>query len=125
MREHRCGFIPVMDDGVPSRLVGVVTDRDLALHLARMDHPASQLPVAGCMTREPSTVTPDAELEDAARIMEAHGIHRLPVVGGGRLVGVLSVKDIARAAKREWASAGPHIAERQLAEILEAIATAQ
>ena len=43
----------------------------------------------------------------------------------GRLVGVLSLKDIARQARKQWARSGPNVAERQMTEILEAIAAAR
>ena len=125
MRRRRCGFLPVVDTPTGGRVVGVVTDRDLALYLAQADVPASQASVNACMTPRPAMVGPGADLEEAARIMEERAVHRLPVVEEGRLVGVLSLKDIALAARKQWAHAGPHLAERQLTEILEAIAAAQ
>jgi CBS domain-containing protein len=125
MARRRCGYVPVVDSQAARRVVGVVTDRDLALHLVRTDRPASQAPVEACMTRKPKTVGPDAELEEAATLMESLAVHRLPVVEGGRLVGVLSLKDIARQARKQWARSGPNVPERQMTEILEAIAAAR
>ena len=64
------------------------------------------------------------DLKDAAQIMGTAAVHRLPVVDQDRIVGVLSVKDIALAAHRGWSSTGSNVAERQMAEIMEAIAAA-
>jgi CBS domain-containing protein len=125
MRRRRCGFVPVVDHRATGRVVGVLTDRDIALYLTQADARASEVTVEACMTKEPRTVAPDAELEEAARIMEQHAVHRLPVVEDGKLVGVLSLKDIARAARKEWAGVGPRRAEQQMVDILEAIAAAQ
>jgi len=125
MRRRACGFLPVVDAQAAKRVVGVVTDRDIALRLGQMDLPASQVTVASCMTSDPKTTTPQTELEDAAKIMEAAAVHRLPVIEDGRLVGVLSLKDIALAARKQWAYSGPHVAERQMTEIIEAIAARQ
>ena len=125
MRSRRCGFLPVVEHHAGQRVVGVVTDRDIALHLAWADVPASQAAVSACMTAHPRTVAPDTELEEAARAMEELAVHRLPVVEDGRLVGVLSVKDIALAARKQWARAGPNIPSRQMTEIVEAIAAAR
>jgi CBS domain-containing protein len=49
----------------------------------------------------------------------------LPVVEDGKLIGILSLKDIARAARKEWAGTGPRRAEQQMVDIMEAIAAAQ
>jgi CBS domain-containing protein len=125
MRSRRCGFLPVVENHEGRRVIGVVTDRDIALHLTQADVPASRAPVKACMTANPRTVAPQTELEEAARAMEELAVHRLPVVEGGRLVGVLSVKDIALAARRQWARAGPNIPARQMTEIVEAIAAAR
>ena len=125
MRRRPCGFVPVVDGPATRRVVGVVTDRDLALYLAQADCCASEAPVSACMTREVKTVTQDAELEEVARTMEGAGVHRLPVIERGRLVGVLSLSDLALAARKEWASPGPHRAGAQLLDILEAIAAAR
>jgi CBS domain-containing protein len=125
MRERRCGFLPVIEDITSRRLVGVVTDRDLLLGLVRTNRPATELLVEACMTRGPKTIGPDDDLKDAAAVMEQAAVHRLPVVQDGRVAGVLSLKDIAAAAGRGWRSSGPNVAERQMAEILEAIAAAQ
>lgn len=125
MRRRACGFVPVVDSQDAKRVVGVVTDRDLALYLVRKNQPASQLTVEGCMTRTPRVIAPDADLEAAAALMEEFAVHRLPVVEQGRLVGVLSLRDIARVASRQWAHSGPHIVERQMTEIIEAIAAKQ
>ena len=125
MRRRRCGFVPVVESQTTKRVIGVVTDRDIVLHLGRVDRPASQVAVEACMTRDVKVTTPDADLEEAARLMEAAAVHRLPVVEEERLVGVLSLKDIALAARKQWAYSGPHIAERQMTEIIEAIAAAR
>ena len=125
MRQRRCGFVPVVDGQTTKRVIGVLTDRDIALYLTQTDVRAAQVKVEACMTKAPSTTAPEAELEEAARIMEQHAVHRLPVVEAGKLAGVLSLKDIARAARREWAGTGPRRAEQQMGDILEAIAAAQ
>ncbi len=125
MRERRCGFLPVVDDLGSRRVVGVATDRDLLLALVQANRPATEVRIDACMTREPKTIGPDADLKEAAAVMEQAAVHRLPVVDKGRLVGVLSLKDIARAAGTAWRSSGPNVAERQMAEILEAIAAAR
>ena len=124
MMQRRCGFLPVVEPGT-QRLVGVVTDRDMFRHLVATDQPASQATVAACMSRKVHTVEAEAELEEAATIMERAAAYRLPVVAAGRVVGVLSLKDIARAARKQAGALGPNPAERQMADILEAIAAAQ
>ena len=124
MASRRCGFLPVIDGPESRRVVGVVTDRDIAMHLGRHDAPASAIPVEACMSRGVCTVGPDEDLEQAVALMETGAFHRLPVVDRGCAVGVLSLKDLARVARQEWSHAGPHMVERQLAEIIEAIAAA-
>lgn len=122
MQQRQCGFLPVVESLATQRVVGVLTDRDLALHLVKVDRPASQVLVRACMAQPVTSISPDAELEEAAAAMEAIAVHRLPVVEAGRVIGVLSLKDIAREARRAWARTGPNVAERQLREIMEAIA---
>lgn len=125
MRRRRCGFVPIIDSQATQRVIGVLTDRDIALYLTQIHAWATGVKVEACMTKEPKTVSPEAELEEAARIMEQYAVHRLPVVANGKLVGVLSLKDIARAAQKEWAGIGPRRAEQQMVDIMEAIAAAQ
>lgn len=125
MLRRNCGFVPVVEDQKTRRVIGVVTDRDIALHVVRADCRPSELPVQACMTRAPKVISPDAELDEAAEAMQAAAIHRLPVVEGGVLVGVLALKDIAGAARAEWASPGDHKTERQVSDIVEAISTAR
>lgn len=125
MRRRNCGFVPIVESQSTKRVIGVVTDRDVLLYLTAVDRAPSHVPVKACMTTAVEFVAPSAGLEDAARIMERAAIHRLPVVEDGRLVGILSLKDIALAARKQWAYAGPHVAERQMTEIVEAIAAAR
>jgi CBS domain-containing protein len=125
MRRRNCGFVPVIDSRLARHVIGVVTDRDLALYLATVDRVADEVPVSECMHRPPTTIRPDASLEEAAMLLEQCAIHRLPVVEHGRLIGVFSLKNVARQARSERPLSGQHDVERQLAEIVEAIAIAQ
>ena len=126
MRRRNCGFVPIVDNQATKRVIGVVTDRDVAIYLTKVNRPADQVRLEACMTRDVKTILPDASLEQAARLMETAAIHRLPVVDGeGRLIGVLSLKDIAVAADRRWAYAESRTAEQKLGEIIEAIASAR
>jgi acetoin utilization protein AcuB len=99
MKARRIRHLPVVD--ASSRLVGIVTDRDLrqvAFHPGSGGPatPAS-LPVERVMTAAVMTVHPDTELRDAARIMHEQKIGALPVVEHGRVVGILTEVDLLRA----------------------------
>ncbi len=125
MRRRQRGFLPVVDSLTTKRVIGVVTARDILLHLVRLNRPASQVTVKVCMTAAPTTISSEADLEDAVRVMKEAALHRLPVVDRGKLVGVLSLQDIALSVRRQWAYVGPHVTEQHVTEIIEAIAVAR
>jgi CBS domain-containing protein len=108
MREEDCGFIPVVRE---DEVVGVVTDRDLVLRVMA-DGPAGipAVPVSDVMTRSVWSVGADEPIEAAAHQMAEHGVRRLPVVDGGRLVGILSSGNLEQALHAE----GPSAAEATL-----------
>jgi CBS domain-containing protein len=90
MNWRQVGALPVLDG---QRLVGIITERDLTAALAEDADPATT-PVSDYMTPAPEVLRPDSELADAAHRMLDLGIRHLPVVRGGRLVGVLSMRDV-------------------------------
>ncbi len=95
MRDEDVGSLPVVHQ---DRLVGVVTDRDIAVRVVAEGRDAST-PVAEVASDHPVTVDPLADLEQALQLMAEHQVRRLPVVDGGRLVGVIAQADIARLGK--------------------------
>ena len=92
------GSLPVVDG---TRLVGMVTDRDLVIHVLAKDLDPHKIPVADVCSDDPVTVTPDAALDDALQRMAKDQVRRLPVVEDGRLVGILAQADVARVAHPE------------------------
>ena len=93
MASHDIGALPIVEG---ERLVGIVTDRDLVLRvLASRKDPRSVRLGDIATSRELATVTPDTQLHDARALMGERRIRRLPVVKDDRLVGVLSLGDVA------------------------------
>jgi CBS domain-containing protein len=94
MKQEDCGAIPVVEGG---RLVGIVTDRDIVIRgVAAGTDPKTQR-VSTVMSADPVTVGPDDDVSDAEQVMADRQIRRLPVVEGGRLVGIIVTAQIARA----------------------------
>ncbi|BDG35020.1 CBS domain-containing protein [Saccharococcus caldoxylosilyticus] len=91
MRDLNVGAIPVVDHG---RLIGMITDRDLVVRGIAEKRPGSTQ-VTEVMSDQLITVTPDASVQEAAEQMARHQIRRLPVVENGRLVGIVSLGDLA------------------------------
>ncbi|MCW5891234.1 MAG: CBS domain-containing protein [bacterium] len=100
MARHRINQLPVVTDG---RLVGIVTDRDLrdafpsVFELAAGGGPSADpetIPVEDLMATTVVTLPPDAQVADAARIMRRERIGAMPIVAGGRLVGMLTRSDV-------------------------------
>jgi CBS domain-containing protein len=96
MRDNDCGSIPVVESEQSSKLVGTVTDRDLAVRgLAEGKGP--ETPVRDLMTPSPITSGPDDEVETVREVMVARMVRRVPVVDErGILVGIVAQADIAR-----------------------------
>jgi CBS domain-containing protein len=93
MRQLDVGVLPVCDG---DDLVGMITDRDIAIRaVADSRHPATTM-VREVMTAGTVTVFDDQDVDDAVHIMEEHQIRRAPVVNRDqRLVGIVSLGDIA------------------------------
>lgn len=90
--EQRISGAPVVD--AEGRLLGVITEYHL-LKIASFPSLQDQT-VAELMTKAVWVITEDAELADAAELLSKHRIRRLPVVDHGRVVGVVSRRDIIR-----------------------------
>jgi CBS domain-containing protein len=95
MKEHDCGSIPVVENQEKRRLVGTVTDRDLAIRgLAAGKGP--ETPVRQLMTIAPITSAPEDEVETVREVMIARRVRRVPVVDrNGAVVGIVAQADIA------------------------------
>jgi CBS domain-containing protein len=93
MASHDIGALPIV---AGERLVGIVTDRDLVLRvLAARKDPREVRLLDVATTRDVTMVSPDAQLCDARALMGELRIRRLPVVKDDRLVGMLSLGDVA------------------------------
>jgi len=98
MRDENIGFMPVLD--LEKQVVGVVTDRDLALRVLAEDLPPTT-PVGDVMTRDVRICRPDDDLRTAEAKMASTRKSRLVVADEqGRCVGVISLSDIAQADSR-------------------------
>ena len=93
MRDLDVGAVPVCDG--QHRLVGVITDRDIALRVAAEGCDSAATEVKDVMTRDPIACDVDSRLSDVAGVMEKFQIRRVPIVDQGYLVGIVSVADLA------------------------------
>ncbi|NLG52437.1 MAG: CBS domain-containing protein [Clostridiales bacterium] len=94
LQRHNVGSLPVCaQDG---RLRGIVTDRDIVLRCVASESPPEETRVREIMTRGVVSVTPDDDVREAAHLMAAEQIRRLPVVENNRVIGMLSIADMAR-----------------------------
>jgi CBS domain-containing protein len=96
MRDNDCGSIPVVENITSRRLIGTVTDRDLAVRgIANGKGP--QTIVRELMTPDPISCVPEDEIEDLRQVMIEQPVRRVPVVDtDGRLVGIVAQADLAR-----------------------------
>lgn len=92
------GSLPVVRG---EKVVGMVTDRDLVIHVLAKDLDPHLVPVSEVCTESPVTIGPDDELDAALQRMAKDQVRRLPVIDSGRLVGILAQADVARTADPE------------------------
>jgi CBS domain-containing protein len=106
MAENDCGLIPVVTSMSHGRLVGVVTDRDLACRVVAKGLSPIDLNVASAMSGPAVTTMAGADVEDCLRLMEERQIRRVPVVDAeGACVGIVAQADIARHLSNDRAGA--------------------
>ena len=91
MRDEDTGAVPVVDNGRP---VGMVTDRDIVVR-AVADGGQLSGPVSGIVSGGVVAASPDMSTREAAHLMSEHQIRRLPVVENDRIVGIVSLGDLA------------------------------
>ncbi len=100
MWENDCGCVPVVDD--QSRVVGILTDRDICMAAYTQGVTLSGTSVASAMAREVHTCEPGETVTAALNKMKTYRVRRLPVIDEEqRLVGIISLNDVAREGERE------------------------
>ena len=93
MVERGVGAVVVLEG---ERLTGILTERDILKAVGRGDEETSS--VGDWMTRHPDTIEPSDSTDHAAVLMMHGGFRHLPVVEGGAVVGILSIRDLMRLA---------------------------
>ena len=96
MRGGHAGSVLVIDQG---KLVGIITERDVVCRVVAADLDPESTEIRAVMTENPDTVSPRTTALDALRRMQDGGYRHLPVVDGGKVVGVVSRRDFFGAEK--------------------------
>jgi CBS domain-containing protein len=99
MRDEDVGLAPIVEG---DRLVGTLTDRDIAIRVVAEGKDPNVTMVEDVASRDLVTIDPQQDLDEALRLMASHQVRRLPVVEeDGRLVGVVAQADVAKEAKEK------------------------
>lgn len=116
MLEHDCGCLPVVLAADQRSVVGVVTDRDIAVRGVAEGRPGST-PIGEIMTANPDCCFADDDLEQVERVMSDRQVRRVVIVdGAGECVGIIAQADLARASRRMQEPSS-----RQMVDVLESI----
>lgn len=94
LSRNNIGSLPVC--GSDGKLRGIVTDRDIVLRCVAAENDPETTKVREIMSRGINTISPDDDVREAARVMAHEQVRRLPVLREGRVVGMLSLGDLAR-----------------------------
>lgn len=101
MRQRKVRRLPVVDK--KGRLAGIISEKDLlyaspspatSLSVYEVGYLLSKLQVKEIMTKKITTISPDAPLEEAARVMVDHSVSGLPVIEDGKLIGIITETDV-------------------------------
>lgn len=92
MKRENVGAIPVCQQ---DELRGILTDRDIVTKAVAEGKDLASIQVSEIMSTNPVSIKPEADIHEAARLMSNNQIRRLPVVENGKLVGMLSLGDLA------------------------------
>jgi len=118
MWERDCGIVPIVGGNGDRRLMGVITDRDIAIAAYTKGRRLSEMGISDVMSKDVVSCRSSDSVDDAERAMRQAQVHRLPVVDeSGAVVGVLSLADIACATHRGSEKVSP----RDLGETVAAI----
>jgi CBS domain-containing protein len=92
MRDHSIGGVLVTSNG---HLCGVLTDRDIVVRAVAENRDPRRTTVGDVCSAEIAALEPDADAADAAELMRARAIRRVPVINDGEPVGIVSMGDLA------------------------------
>ena len=115
MRHLNCGALPVVTDAASRRLVGILTDRDIAVRCTAEGHDPGRCRVADHMTPDPLDLPPGASVDELVDLMSRAQVRRVPVTEGPdrRVVGIVAVADLVTRANR------PDVALKVVARVSE------
>jgi CBS domain-containing protein len=120
MWEHDCGVVPVTDGG--GCVIGMITDRDVAMAAYLQDAQLRRIPVERAMSKGVYSCSPADDVVDAEAAMRSARVRRLAVLGeGGQLVGLLSLSDVARQAAGLASARSRRARQAEVGETLSAI----
>jgi len=106
MRKHHIGDVVVLDPK-SNAPIGMLTDRDIVLATIALNIPYEGLSVGDIMTEKLVTVGQNADIHEIIRLMKAHGVKRIPVVGAKKnLLGIISRDNVMKYLGDEFSSIG-------------------
>ncbi|MFZ5608359.1 MAG: CBS domain-containing protein [Pseudomonadota bacterium] len=94
LRQHRIGAVLVIESN--GAIDGVLSERDIVRGLATQGAAVLDAPARALMTRDVITCRPDQDLPTAMALMTTHRIRHLPVMDGGKLLGLISIGDLVK-----------------------------
>jgi CBS domain-containing protein len=120
MMEYDFGALPVVDN--ENKVVGMITDRDIAIAAATKARLVSEIPVGEVISRKVYSATLDEDIHTALKAMRHEKIRRLPIVNrDGTLRGILSLNDIALRAEEESGRHHPELTYEDAMSTVKAI----
>lgn len=101
--KNKIGCLVVVDN---NQIVGILTERDLLERILEKCRNPKETKISEIMTRHVVMGKPDMELSEATRLMFENKVKKLPIIDGNRLVGIVTLTDIARATSMDKETIG-------------------